>query len=152
MDGSEKNLFLWIWIVCTTFPNMPTYVWKYNLKCCKNELSAWQKKIQKPSKSNLPVNITLCFRGTHTAGIFWLNAAETWVDILGPADQNVVSSIVNFVSGSTAPPQIDSHFISETGIIDTFFMLGPNPKDVFRQYTKLTGTASLPQASVILFC
>lgn len=108
--------------------------------------------VQKPSENNLPVNITLCFRGTHTAGIFWLNAAETWVDILGPADQNVVSSIVNFVSRSTAPPQIDSHFMSESGIIDTFFMLGPNPKDVFRQYRRLTGSTPLPQAGVILFC
>jgi len=96
--------------------------------------------------------MTLFFRETHTASIFWLNAAETWVDILGPADQNVVSSIVNFVSGSNAPPQIDSHFMSESGIIDTFFMLGPNPKDVFRQYRKLTGSTPLPQASAILFC
>jgi hypothetical protein len=73
------------------------------------------------------------------------------VDILGPADQNVVSSIVNFVSGSTASPQIDSHFMSESGIIDTFFMLGPNPKDVFRQYRRLTGSTPLPQASEFCF-
>jgi alpha-glucosidase (family GH31 glycosyl hydrolase) len=91
----------------------------------------------------------ICCRKTHTAGIFWLNAAETWVDILGTADQNVVSSIVNFVSGSATPPQVDSHFMSESGIIDTFFMLGPKPKDVFRQYTRLTGTTPLPQASII---
>lgn len=80
-----------------------------------------------------------------------MNAAETWVDIFGTADQNVVSSIVNFVSGSATPPQVDTHFMSESGIIDTFFMLGPKPKDVFRQYTRLTGTTPLPQAS-ISFC
>ena len=89
-------------------------------------------------------NFNFC-RTTKTVGVFWLNAAETWVDILGPGDQNVVSSIVNFVSGSAPPPQVDSHFMSESGIIDAFFMLGPKPKDVFRQYTKLTGTAPLPQ-------
>nr|CAD7567836.1 unnamed protein product [Timema californicum] len=82
---------------------------------------------------------------THTTGVFWLNSAETWVDIMGTSDQNVVSSIVNFVSGADRTPQVDAHFISESGIIDTFFMLGPQPKDVFRQYTKLTGTAPLPQ-------
>nr|CAD7440543.1 unnamed protein product [Timema bartmani] len=82
---------------------------------------------------------------THTTGVFWLNGAETWVDIMGTSDQNVVSSIVNFVSGADRTPQVDTHFISESGIIDTFFMLGPQPKDVFRQYTKLTGTAPLPQ-------
>lgn len=73
------------------------------------------------------------------------------MDVLGPADQNVVSSIVNFVSGSTAPPQVDCHFMSESGIIDTFFMLGPNPKDVFRQYTKLTGSAPLPQVIIYIW-
>lgn len=91
------------------------------------------------------VPVLIAHGNTHTAGIFWLNAAETWVDILGTADQNVVSSIVNFVSGSATPPQVDIHFMSENGIIDTFFMLGPKPKDVFRQYTRLTGTTPLPQ-------
>lgn len=80
-----------------------------------------------------------------TVGVFWLNAAETWVDVREGSGQNVVSSIVNFMSGSTTEPQMDVRFISESGIIDAFFMLGPGPKDVFRQYAKLTGTAPLPQ-------
>ncbi|XP_069692372.1 neutral alpha-glucosidase AB [Periplaneta americana] len=91
------------------------------------------------------VPVLLAHGTTNTVGIFWMNAAETWVDILGTSDQNVVSSIVNFVSGSAPAPQVDSHFMSESGIIDTFFMLGPKPKDVFRQYIKLTGPAPLPQ-------
>lgn len=40
------------------------------------------------------------FRTKKTVGIFWQNAAETWVDIYGQNDPNVVSSIVNFVSGN----------------------------------------------------
>ncbi|XP_067007712.2 neutral alpha-glucosidase AB [Anabrus simplex] len=80
-----------------------------------------------------------------TSGLFWLNAAETWVDVFRSGDTNVVSSIVNFVSGSNAPPQVDVHFMSECGIIDVFFMLGPQPADVFRQYSRLTGPAPLPQ-------
>lgn len=35
--------------------------------------------------------------------------------------------------------------MSESGVIDVFFMLGPKPLDVFRQYTVLTSTAPLPQ-------
>ncbi|XP_035721940.1 neutral alpha-glucosidase AB-like [Vespa mandarinia] len=80
-----------------------------------------------------------------TAGIFWHNAAETWIDILSSADNNVVESFVNFVSGSTKKSQVDVHFMSESGVIDVFFMLGPKPLDVFRQFTVLTGTAPLPQ-------
>ncbi|XP_015112799.1 neutral alpha-glucosidase AB [Diachasma alloeum] len=80
-----------------------------------------------------------------TTGVFWHNAAETWVDILSSADNNVVESIVNFVSGSVKKPQVDAHFMSESGVIDVFFLLGPKPLDAFRQYTILTGTAPLPQ-------
>ncbi|XP_046483150.1 neutral alpha-glucosidase AB [Neodiprion pinetum] len=80
-----------------------------------------------------------------TSGVYWQNAAETWVDITSSADNNVVESIVNFVSGSAKKPQVDAHFISESGLIDAFFMLGPSPLDAFRQYTRLTGSAPLPQ-------
>lgn len=79
-----------------------------------------------------------------TAGVYWQNAAETWVDIY-TTETNVVSSLVNFVSGSrkTTPPV--AHFISESGIVDAFIMLGPKPMDVFKQYAALTGTHELPQ-------
>ncbi|XP_032679832.1 neutral alpha-glucosidase AB isoform X2 [Odontomachus brunneus] len=80
-----------------------------------------------------------------TSGVFWHNTAETWIDILSSADNNVVESIVNFVSRSNKKPQVDAHFMSESGVIDVFFMLGPKPFDVFKQYTTLTGTAPLPQ-------
>uniref|UniRef100_A0A1B0AK62 Glucosidase II subunit alpha n=1 Tax=Glossina pallidipes TaxID=7398 RepID=A0A1B0AK62_GLOPL len=85
-----------------------------------------------------------------TAGVLWLNAAETWVDI-NTAERNVVSSIVSFVSGSrNADPQ-SAHFMSETGIIDTFIMLGPSPMDAFKQYASLTGTAPLPQMFALAY-
>ncbi|XP_012259626.2 neutral alpha-glucosidase AB [Athalia rosae] len=80
-----------------------------------------------------------------TTGVFWQNAAETWVDITSNSDNNVVESIVKFVSGSTKDPQVDAHFMSESGVVDIFLMLGPKPLDVFRQFTRLTGTAPLPQ-------
>ena len=41
-------------------------------------------------------------------------------------------------------PQIDTHWMSESGIIDVFILLGPSPADVFRQYARLTGTTPLP--------
>ncbi|XP_043256915.1 neutral alpha-glucosidase AB [Colletes gigas] len=80
-----------------------------------------------------------------TTGIFWHNAAETWINILSSADNNVVESLVNLVSGYAKKSQVDAHFMSEAGVIDVFFMLGPKPLDAFKQYTTLTGTAPLPQ-------
>ena len=58
-----------------------------------------------------------------------------------------MSKLVNFVAGGEEIPQIDTHWFSESGIIDVFFMLGPEPRDVFRQYAALTGTTPLPPVS-----
>lgn len=65
-----------------------------------------------------------------TSGVFWHNAAETWVDIISK-DDNL--------------GDVNAHFMSESGVIDIFFLLGDKPLDVFSEYTKLTGTAPLPQ-------
>nr|WBW70124.1 venom protein [Lampona murina] len=81
---------------------------------------------------------------TRTVGLFWLNAAETWVDVETSSNQGVVSSIVDFVKGNSQIPQEDTHWFSESGIIDVFFLLGPGPKDVMYQYAKLTGVTPLP--------
>ena len=64
---------------------------------------------------------------TGTSGVFWFNPTETFVDI---DDDD---------SGSKT-----SHWMSESGIIDVFFIPGPTPGDFYRQYGKLTGTTPLP--------
>ncbi|XP_055843927.1 neutral alpha-glucosidase AB-like isoform X2 [Episyrphus balteatus] len=85
-----------------------------------------------------------------TAGVYWQNAAETWVDVL-TTEKNVVSSIVNFVSGSRKSDPPTAHFMSESGIVDAFILLGPTPLDAFKQYTDLTGTANLPQLFTLAY-
>lgn len=40
-----------------------------------------------------------------SSAVFWHNTSETWVDILSSADNNVVDSIVNFVSDSIKKSQ-----------------------------------------------
>lgn len=98
-----------------------------------------------------------------TLGALWLNAAETWIDIhSSTADkvliifikvcsgsiiffvQGVLASLVDKFRSSTEVPQIDVHFISESGVIDLYLMLGPKPQDVFRQNGRLTGVYPLP--------
>lgn len=86
-----------------------------------------------------------------TAGVFWLNSAETWVDIYNRnSEKNVLSSIVNMVSGSDKEP-LAAHFMSESGIVDVFVLLGETPLNTFKQYTDLTGTAPLPQQAALAF-
>lgn len=81
-----------------------------------------------------------------TAGVYWQNAAETWVDIYdNQSGKNVLSSLVNIVSGAGETEPLAAHFMSESGIVDAFILLGSTPLDTFKQYTDLTGTAPLPQ-------
>lgn len=58
--------------------------------------------------------------------------------------QNFFSKIADLVKGNTEMAQMDTHWFSESGVIDIFVMLGPRPKDVFKQYAALTGSTELP--------
>lgn len=82
--------------------------------------------------------------------VFWHNAAETWVDVTNSKDGNVVASLVNLVSGSNTQPNVDVRFMSESGAMDFFVLMGPSPKDTIKQYASLTGVPILPQVSLTL--
>lgn len=75
-----------------------------------------------------------------TSGFFWLNAAEMQIDVLKDG-WNAESSIAL----PSDQNRIDTFWMSEAGIVDAFFFVGPGPKDVVRQYTSVTGTPALPQ-------
>uniref|UniRef100_A0A8C2XBN9 Glucosidase II alpha subunit n=1 Tax=Cyclopterus lumpus TaxID=8103 RepID=A0A8C2XBN9_CYCLU len=98
-------------------------------------LDVFQYELYNPMALYGAVPVMLAHNAQRTTGIFWLNAAETWVDI----------------SSNTAgkTPQTDVRWISESGIIDVFIMLGPTPKDVFSQYASLTGTQSFPPEAAV---
>lgn len=107
-------------------------------------LDVFEYELYNPMALYAAIPLLISHSVSKTAAVFWLNPSETWVDISGNSDDNVVSSIVNFVSGGAKPAQVDAHFMSETGIVDVFFLLGPKPYDIFKQYSELTGTAPLP--------
>ncbi|WOH07061.1 hypothetical protein DCAR_0626490 [Daucus carota subsp. sativus] len=75
-----------------------------------------------------------------TSGFFWLNAAEMQIDVL--KDGWDAESSITLPSGQS---RIDTFWMSEAGVVDAFFFVGPGPKDVIRQYTSVTGTSALPQ-------
>ncbi len=83
-----------------------------------------------------------------TTGIFWLNSAETWIDVK-KSGTGVLGSLANLVSKQT--PRTDTHWMSESGVIDVFVMLGPRPADVSRQYAALTGPTPLPPSFSIAY-
>ncbi|XP_071657657.1 neutral alpha-glucosidase AB isoform X1 [Patagioenas fasciata] len=80
-----------------------------------------------------------------TLGIFWLNAAETWVDIgSNTAGKTLLGKLLDYMQGGGETPQTDVRWMSENGVLDVFLLLGPAPHDVARQYGTLTGTQALP--------
>lgn len=60
----------------------------------------------------------------------------------------MVSSLVNLVSGQASESRVDVHFMSESGVVDLFVLMGPTPKDCAKQYAQLTGVAPLPQVII----
>src|SRR3990167_6096452 len=61
-----------------------------------------------------------------TTAVFWLNTSETWIDI------------------DKKDKSVDTHWYSESGLMDFFILLGPTPADLYKQYSYLTGTAPIP--------
>ncbi|KAF5751733.1 Glycosyl hydrolases family 31 protein isoform 1 [Tripterygium wilfordii] len=75
-----------------------------------------------------------------SSGFFWLNAAEMQIDVLGPG-----WDAESGISLPSSQSRIDTFWMSEAGIVDTFFFVGSGPKDVVKQYTSVTGKPSMPQ-------
>ncbi|KAG0377053.1 hypothetical protein BGX24_006795 [Mortierella sp. AD032] len=87
-----------------------------------------------------------------TAAVFWMNAAETWIDVeKSPEDKT--GGILSWIkSKKTVQPAVTkTHWISEAGVLDLFVFLGPTHRDIFRQYSSLVGTTALPQAFSIAY-
>ncbi|KAH6637014.1 glycosyl hydrolases family 31-domain-containing protein [Chaetomium tenue] len=79
-------------------------------------------------------------RKDSSVGVFWLNAAETWVDITKGKDAKNPLSL-----GSESNTNTHTHWFSESGLLDVFVLLGPTPKDLTAKYGELTGTTAMPQ-------
>lgn len=81
-----------------------------------------------------------------TVGVFWLNAAETWIDIT-----KTTTSANPLSLGIGSKPKTQTHWISESGLLDVFVFLGPKPQDVIGAYSELTGYTQLPQQFAIAY-
>ncbi|KAG1957789.1 neutral alpha-glucosidase AB [Pimephales promelas] len=115
-------------------------------------LDVFQYELHNPMALYGAVPVLISHSTERTMGIFWLNAAETWVDISSnTAGKTLFGKMLDFVQVSSEAPQTDVRWISESGIIDVFIMLGPKPTDVFTQYASLTGTQSFPPLSALAY-
>ncbi|KAJ8401126.1 hypothetical protein AAFF_G00387080 [Aldrovandia affinis] len=89
------------------------------------------------------VPLLLAHKPDRSIGVFWLNASETLLDI-----RTSVDGLLSTDEGASGRRQVsthtDLHWMSESGVIDTFILLGPTPSQAFSQYAELTGYQAMP--------
>ncbi|XP_065610840.1 neutral alpha-glucosidase C isoform X2 [Cyrtonyx montezumae] len=91
------------------------------------------------------VPLLIAHKPNRTSGIFWLNSSETLVDINTKAvAEHIPTESAADISKQRAVPLTDVRWMSESGIIDVFLLMGPTPFDIFKQFAQLTGTQALP--------
>lgn len=78
-----------------------------------------------------------------TVGVFWLSAAETWID--------VVKTKKNPDLISEERTSTQTHWISESGLLDVFVLPGPSSAWLYKQYGDLTGFTTLPPTFSIAY-
>jgi alpha 1,3-glucosidase len=78
-----------------------------------------------------------------SVGLFFLNAAEMFIDVLAEAKDPI--------AGLEDKSRIDTHWISESGIFDVFILLGPSPKQVVQQYIAVTGKPVMPPTFALAY-
>lgn len=77
-----------------------------------------------------------------SVGVFWLNPSETWIDI-ETSNTGFSGLLSNLVSSDQTVNKL-THWVSETGLVDVFFLLGPSVAEVMAQNAKLQGVTPLP--------
>jgi alpha 1,3-glucosidase len=107
----------------TTAGNDPTYTDPYRLyNTDVFEYLAWS-----PVSLYGSVPLMHAHSADSTVAVFHLIASETWIDVSHSSEKST-----------------ETHWFSESGIMDVFLLPGPTPDEVFRQYARLTGTQSMP--------
>ncbi|KAI8458047.1 galactose mutarotase-like-domain-containing protein [Phakopsora pachyrhizi] len=91
-----------------------------------------------------------------TVGVFWLNSAETWVDVEKEQTKldvkrswklsTTLTSLSEAHDRDKGPSDTTTttHWISEAGIMDLFIFLGPTSKEIFSSFATLVGMNTIP--------
>ena len=106
-------------------------------------LDVFEYELNEPMALYGAVPFLLAHHRKATTGLLWLNSAETFIDI-----QHSTEGAGLLSSGT---PSAHTHWMSESGIVDTFLLPGPTPSAVFSQYAQLTGLPALPRYFAIAY-
>ncbi|VDN16584.1 unnamed protein product [Dibothriocephalus latus] len=110
-------------------------------------LDVFEYELYNPMALYGSVPVMWAHRENATAGIFWHNPAETWIDVKSSKQSDssgLLSKLPRFFSRSESDPNVRTRWMSESGVIDIFVMLADSPSSAQRAYASLTGTTRLP--------
>jgi len=100
-------------------------------------LDVFEYELDEPMALYGAVPFLIAHHSAATTGLLWLNSAETFIDV---SDSSTGGGLL-----SSGTPQKDTHWISESGVIDAYLLPGPTPSALFSQYALLTGAPALPR-------
>ncbi|PAA66271.1 hypothetical protein BOX15_Mlig006154g1 [Macrostomum lignano] len=110
-------------------------------------LDVFEYELNNPMALYGSVPLVYAHSANNTAGAFWHNPSETWVDVQSSKSSGggLSALLTSFVkSASPSEALTETHWMSESGVIDLFLLLSDTPLGAFRQYASLTGTTPLP--------
>ncbi|XP_038066335.1 neutral alpha-glucosidase AB-like isoform X2 [Patiria miniata] len=114
-------------------------------------LDVFEYELYNPMALYGSVPYMLAHNSERTVGLLWLNAAETWIDISSnTADKSMFNRMLDLVRDMEVP-QVDTHWFSESGIMDVFFFMGPTAEQVMYQYATVTGMPQLPPLFAVAY-
>lgn len=104
------------------------------------------------TQSKFPMYGSIPFLVAHkkslTAGFFWVNSADTYIDIKKESIKNAINAAAaedQVVLSNQGNKSTKTHWFSENGIIDLIIILDKTPLEVNRKYGAISGNVQLPQ-------
>jgi len=127
---------------------LPEHADSFSLKNTKGEsdpyrlfnLDVFEYDLYNPMALYGSIPMVVAHSSESTLGLLWLNPSETWVDI---ESSSLSSGFVSNLVGGESKARM-THWISETGVVDIWIMMGPTPQDVSKQNAALSGTHEMP--------
>lgn len=89
-------------------------------------LDVFEYELHNPMALYGSIPVMIAHSSASTAGVFWNNPSETFVDVAKEATE------------------ARARWMSESGVFDLTVLPGPDAPAVFRQYTTMTGTQAMP--------
>ena len=104
-------------------------------------LDVFEYEVNNPMALYGSVPMIVAHNTESTVGMIWLNPSETWVDV--ESTSTGITGMISNLMGQESKAR-SAHWISETGVIDIWFLTGPTVADVVKQNAMLSGTHPMP--------